>query len=325
MRISLIALSVLGLITSAQAATDINTALQHVRTSCRGISNDLERIKTSAGLGTAAGAVGTVMGGIALGTGIAKSKTDKQIEKWEEALLELIIKDAEQTYQYAKISEEEIKVAMSAALKGTRATVQISGKNKDLQIPENTKELINKAEEKSKKLGNIRTGTLATSAVVNVAGAVVSATDRSRNDLRERISACTKAVNELSDAYKNERVNGDINIDTALTVDSIIDRCGQWKKVDVNKIGNMGTGATVASSIGASTGLVGAITSGKANKASDDTTISANKEKSLNTAANVLAGTTAAASGVSTVLQAARISEIKTAISVANECEGALK
>ena len=321
MRISLIALSVLGLITSAQAATDINTALQHVRTSCRGISNDLERIKTSAGLGTATGAVGTVMGGIALGTGIAKSKTDKQIEKWEKVLLDRTIDEIETEHSYVEIDEEEVKVAMRAALKEASGKAQISDTNLELRIPENEMEPI----KKSKKLGNIRTGTLATSAVVNVAGAVVSATDRSRNDLRERISACTKAVNELSDAYKNERVNGDINIDTALTVDSIIDICGQWKKVDVNKIGNMGTGATVASSIGASTGLVGAITSGKANKASDDTTISANKEKSLNTAANVLAGTTAAASGVSTVLQAARISEIKTAISVAYECEGALK
>ena len=51
----------------------------------------------------------------------------------------------------------------------------------------------------------------------------------------------------------------------------------------------------------------------------------AKKVKSLNTASNVLAGTTAVASGVSTVLQASRIGAINKAMSVAEECEGALK
>ena len=49
------------------------------------------------------------------------------------------------------------------------------------------------------------------------------------------------------------------------------------------------------------------------------------KEKNLNTAANVLAGGTTAASLSGTIFNATQISAIKRAATVADECEGALK
>jgi hypothetical protein len=51
----------------------------------------------------------------------------------------------------------------------------------------------------------------------------------------------------------------------------------------------------------------------------------ANKEKNLNTAANVLAGGTTVASGVATVFNATQISAIKRAAAVADGCERALR
>ena len=47
-----------------------------------------------------------------------------------------------------------------------------------------------------------------------------------------------------------------------------------------------------------------------------------NKEKNLNTAANVLAGGTTAASLSATIFNATQISAIKRAATVADECEG---
>lgn len=311
----------------AHAATDLDTALQRVRTTCRGISNDLGRVKTSAGVGTATGAVGTVMGGVALGAGIAKSKTDKEISKWKQVLLDAAIAELQSGEQYETIAEGDLEVAWTAALGGSTKNdlIVVASGEVDKTVQGN----ISALEDKSKHLGNVRTGTLAVSTATNLAGALVSATDKSRGDLRERVSACIASVKELQVAYKDARTNGDMDIDTALRVDRIIDRCGQWKDVDIKKIGDVGTGATVASGIGAGTGLIGTITSGSANKKTADDgeggEENAKKVKSLNTASNVLAGTTAVASGVSTVLQASRIGAINKAMSVAEECEGALK
>ena len=72
-------------------------------------------------------------------------------------------------------------------------------------------------------------------------------------------------------------------------------------------------------------GLAGTITSASANsdgvRNGDDT----QREKKLNTAANVLAGGTTAASLSATIFNATQISAIKRAATVADECEGALK
>lgn len=355
MRTSIIMALVVGMASTAHAATDLDTALLRVRTTCRGISNDLEQIKTMAGAGIASGAIGTVSGGVALGAGIAKSKTDAEVKKWKELLEEQALKEIMDGKKFVKITEEELNrlqnlIAQSAEVTvseemedaveqggleevtspapgvGGQTTNQqnINSQEVDLTSVKNKIEgNINELESKSKRQGNLRTGTLAVSAVSNLAGAIVSAADKSRVDLRERVSACMASVKELSAAYDAARTKGDINIDTAVRVNQIVDRCGQWKSIDVAKIGDVGTGATVSSVVGTSTGLAGTITSASANK--DVQGRDAAKTEKLNKASNVLAGTTAVASGVSTILQATRMKEINTAISVAKECEGALK
>jgi hypothetical protein len=341
---------------TAHAATDLDTALLRVRTTCRGISNDLEQIKTMAGAGIASGAIGTVSGGVALGAGIAKSKTDAEVKKWKELLQDQALQEIMNgNMQLVKLSDEEINrlkdlIAQSAEVtRGEEAEVIAeqealvegtssasagdaqSGNTPTINLQEvdltsvktEIEGNIDELESKSKRQGNLRTGTLAVSTVSNLAGAIVSAADKSRVDLRERVSACMASVKELSAAYDAARTKGDINIDTAVRVNQIVDRCGQWKSIDVAKIGDVGTGATVSSVVGTSTGLAGTITSASANKTVDGR--DAAKTEKLNKASHVLAGTTAVASGVSTILQATRMKEINAAISVAKECEGALK
>ncbi len=330
MRTSIIMALVVGMASAAHAATDLDTALLRVRTTCRGISNDLEQIKTMAGAGIASGAIGTVSGGVALGAGIAKSKTDAEVKKWKELLTDPVIKELKSGGTVYVFSPEEIEGMddLVAQMAKTGDQMSVFGEQNDIsatvtKMKGTIDTQVGELENKSKRQGNLRTGSLAVSTVSNLAGAIVSAADKSRVDLRERVSACMASVKELSAAYDAARTKGDINIDTAVRVNQIVDRCGQWKSIDVAKIGDVGTGATVSSVVGTSTGLAGTITSASANKTDADS--APDKAEKLNKASNVLAGTTAVASGVSTILQATRMKEINAAISVAKECEGALK
>ena len=86
--------------------------------------------------------------------------------------------------------------------------------------------------------------------------------------------------------------------------------------------------------VGATTGLAGTITSGVANsesvrkdglKPSEKTNADWDKEKNINTAANVLAGASTVASGAATVFNATQIKTIKDVANVAAKCTEALK
>ena len=94
------------------------------------------------------------------------------------------------------------------------------------------------------------------------------------------------------------------------------------------EINKRAKGAMISSVVGATTGLAGTVTSAMANtdKIRDDNTDSGKqKEKNLNTAANVLSGATTVASGVATVFNATQISAIKKVVAVAEKCTGVLK
>ena len=84
----------------------------------------------------------------------------------------------------------------------------------------------------------------------------------------------------------------------------------------------------ISSTVGAATGLAGTVTSAMANTdktRKDNTESGKQKEKNLNTAANVLAGATTAASATATVFNATQISAIKKVAAVAEKCTGVLK
>ena len=84
----------------------------------------------------------------------------------------------------------------------------------------------------------------------------------------------------------------------------------------------------ISSAVGATTGLVGTVTSAMANtdKTRNDNTVAGKqKEKNLNTAANVMSGATTVASGAATAFNATQISAIKKVATVAEKCTGVLK
>ena len=293
----------------AHANTDLAAAIENVRTTCGNISAELSDMKKMAGITTAVTSVGTVAGGVALGTGIAKANVDKEIEEWERILQELAIEQEKAEIVFTVINIEDVEKSL--------AENPVTKLDLDNHLDE--------LNEKSKTLGNIRTGTLATSTVANIAGAVISGTNKVKGDLKQQIDECLASVKTLSNVRMQARIDSSANDIELARAENIIRACDAWTTVDVSSINKRSTGATVSSGIGAGLGLAGTITSTSANSKDVRNGDDKQKEKNLNTAANILAGGTTAASLSATIFNATQISAIKRAATVADECEGALK
>ena len=281
----------------AHANTDLSAAIENVRTTCGNISAELSDMKKMAGITTAVTGVGTVAGGVALGPGIAKANVDKEVEAKEK--LPLLTIENENAFKNSVLNYAE-----------------------SINQSVNTEKGI--AEKKSKQLGNLRTGTMAAATATNIAGAVMSGTNKVKGDLKQQIDECLASVKTLSNVRMQARIDGSATDADLARAENIIRACDAWTTVDVSSINNRSTGATVSAGIGAGLGLAGTITSASANSNSVRDG-DADKEKKLNTAANVLAGGTTAASLSATIFNATQISAIKRAATVADECEGALK
>lgn len=285
----------------AHANTDLATAIENVRTACGNISAELSDMKKMAGITTAVTSVGTVAGGVALGTGLAKTNVDKEIadkDIGKEVLPSITIED-----EYAFMKELE-----------NHANTFLANMNNETE----------KKNKKSQQLGNIRTGTLAAATATNIAGAVMSGSNRVKGDLKQQIDECLMSVKTLSNVRMQARIDGSATDTDLAHAENIIRACDTWTTVDVSSINKRSTGATVSSGIGAGLGLAGTITSASANS-KEIRYGDADKEKKLNAAANVLAGGTTAASLSATIFNATQLSAIKRAATVADECEGALK
>ena len=295
----------------AHANTDLAAAIENVRTACGNISAELSDMKKMAGITTAVTGVGTVAGGVALGTGLAKTNVDKEIADLEQQLARL---DADRNLQIITISATNLQNELNQY----QASIQTLSK------PE-LQEQKSEAEQKSKNLGNVRTGTLAAATATNIAGAVMSGTNKVKGDLKQQIDECLALVKTLSNIRMQARIDGSASETELARAENIIRACDAWTTVDVSSINKRSTGATVSAGIGAGLGLAGTITSASANSKDIRNGDDKQKEKNLNTAANVLAGGTTAASLSATIFNATQISAIKRAATVADECEGALK
>jgi len=301
---------------------DLAAAVANVRGACMGISDKINHMKTMAITGTAVTGVGTLAAGGALGVGIAKVGTDKEIAEYVAELRRMGEQQTHVDYippmthaDFEKwLTSRGQSVSVDASEHPDDATGAISDTNAKLDA----------AVKKSKNLGNWRTGLMAGATATNVAGAIISGTNHTDDDLITMIDKCAAAVRELSDANVAARAAGTASVGQMATVQSIINACDGFAKINLGKIDSRARGATISGGIGAGTGLVGTITSAIAN--TDKTRASdGNRERNLNMAANILAGTTTVASGVATVFNATQIAAINDAIKIADKCEGALK
>lgn len=306
--------------------SDLDRALRNTQLACSDIDSELSHLKTMAGVNTAVTAVGTVSAGVALGTGLAKKSLDAKAEQLEKELEEKLnhfkYMGAIQLYidEVPDFKPEPSTVSQSATAVNNQ---QSSSNTFDIEAK---KAELDKLNQKSKLLGNIRTGTLAGAAATNVAGAIIASTNRVKGDLSSRIKACINSVDELQRAFMSARLENTVQNTDNIT--EILRECGAWKNVNLSKINNRSTGAAVSSGVGAAMAISGTVTSAVANTdatRNDNSESGKKKEKDLNTASNVLAGGSTLASGVATVFNATQISAIKDVLKVAENCEKALK
>lgn len=288
---------------------DIDIALNNTKAACSGISEKLTPLKTMAGINTAVTGVGTAANTGATVVGVVKASKDKRAEELEKLLAEVeeINEQSEMDPPSSEEAEaflEEFKIALKDAKSHTG----------DYQSE------LDKLNKQSKSLGNWRTGLMAGGTVTNVAGAVIAGTNKVDEDLSAMIDKCKKSVKDLRDSMMQARISGqDIG-----NAENIVSACGDYETADLSKIDTRAAGAMWSSIVGATTGAAGTVTSAVANtdKTRDDNTDAGKKkEKNLNTASNVLAGASTAASVTATVFNATQISAIKKVSNVADNCE----
>ena len=297
----------------AYANAELGATIEDVRAKCGGIGDELADMKKMAGITTAVTGAGTVAGGVALGTGIAKANVDKKIVEQEK-----LIKSLDDAGFIRVTSLDMFYKTYAQALENT-GTVQ------GMQYAQQLKLKKSELEDKSKNLGNWRTGTLAAATATNIAGAIMSGTNRIKGDLKTQIDECLMSVKTLANVRMQARIDGSATDVELARAENIVRACDAWTTVDISSVNKRSTGATVSSGVGAGLGLVGTITSASANSDGVRQGDDEQKEKNLNTAANVLAGGTTAAGLTATIFNATQISAIKRAAIVADECEGALR
>ena len=297
----------------AYAGPELTAAIENVRTTCGNISAELNDMKKMAGITTAVTTVATVSGGVGFGAGVAKTKADKELSQTEQIVEELKAAGAKQVTSLEMFYETFADaLGETGTVKGQDYAAQLRAKKDKLM-------------QKSKNLGNLRTGTLAVATATNIAGAVMSGTNKVKGDLKQQIDECLTAVKTLSNVRMQARMDGGATDTDLARAENIIRACDAWTTVDITPINNRSKGATVSSGIGAGLGLAGTITSASANSDGVRKGDDAKREKNLNTAANVLAGGTTVASATATIFNATQINANKRAATVADQCEGALR
>ena len=308
----LIAPLLLACATSAYGSQEsLDAALRATYTACVGIDNELNDLRKMAGISTAVTSVGTLAGAGATVSGAIKMKTDATATSLQEILDQIKEKNKSNDTKYTTDQINELYKKFNASYQ-----TAVTENNAQTELDQ-----LNK---KSKKMGNWRTGLLATSTATSITGAILSSKSKADADLEASIDACKSSVENLRNAIMQARIDG-LDISEA---NEIASACGEYEYVDLTKINSKAKGATISSSIGAATGATGTALSAVANGdkvRGDNTEEGQKKEKSMNIAATALSGTTAAASLVSAIFSGTQIKEIKKVSSVAEKCTGVLK
>lgn len=246
MRKYVLSLLIGGICTNGAFATGLTDAILNVQNACSGISVSMHDLKVKAGISTAVSAVGTVAGGVALGAGVAKQKTDSEIAELPDEIYELAKKRVPQD------GIGNVKVAdLNQEIENYFASLPKEDAAKDVSVENLVKE--------SKKQGNLRTGFAGVATATNIASTALSATNKVGAELEQKISNCIEAVSELAKAKIVASLeDNDTDADFA-RAESIIVACRDYEIVDLNPINSRAVGAAVASGIGAGAGIVGTI------------------------------------------------------------------
>ena len=293
---------------------DLYQTVQHF---CGGISDRISSVSGVSKINTAVTAVGTIASGGALAFGIAKARTDEYIEELQKQICERGGCNAD---DIDKMSSDEF---FDGVVRPFTKAIEADAELKRLQ-DEQAAEIA-----KSKRQGNWRTGLMVGSFGANIASAIIAGLNRNQSDLIQQITACNAAVKKLS-AARNAAIRGGIDpIENPILSEfnDTIQLCGLLDVTDVEKIEKRMTVVMGTSIGGAVIGAIGAGTSIAANTDSvrDDDTISGKqKEKVLNTTANVSAGLATATGAVGTGFNISLIALTRKLLKTAEQCEDTL-
>ena len=285
---------------------------QAARITCSGISDEISKVSNISKANTAVTAVGTAASTGALTVGIAKSQQEKEIE----ALIDKMCKAGGCTAEGVEAMSDEdffFNVLQPMA-----------------EIAELQKKI-----NKSKTLGNWRTGLMAGTIGTNLASAIMSGLNINQSDLVQHITACNEMTQALQDAENELRRVGASPMEHPVVknINNARTWCNKINTKDIEKIENRMKGVMGTSIVGGVIGIVGTGTSAAANsdkymsaenklKMTDETR---KQEHALNTTANVMAGANIATGAVETGLNISLISLTKKLMKQAERCEDVLK
>ena len=282
------------------------------RITCAGISDEIGKVANISKANTAVTGVGTVAAGGALVAGIAKSNEEKEIEK----LIAQMCANGGCTKEGVEAMSDE-----QFLLQVLQPMAQIA----ELQ----------QRVEKSKRLGNWRTGLMAGTIGTNLASAIMSGINTDQSDLIQHISACNEIVKSIPDMEMELRKVGvgPMHSPVVKQLSNVRTWCNSIDIKDIEKIEKRMKGVMGTSIAGTAIGVIGVGTSAAAN--SDKYMDTAKKvrlseedkkkEQALNTTANVMAGANTVAGAVETGLNISLITLTKKLMDQASRCEEVLK
>jgi hypothetical protein len=285
---------------------------QAARITCLGISDEISKVSNISKANTAVSAVGTAASTGALAVGIKKSQEEEEIEK----LIDQICKSG------------------GCTAKGVEAMSDEQFFNQVLQPMAELYQLQKKIE-KSKTLGNWRTGLMAGTIGTNLASAIMSGININQSELIQHITACNEAIEGLEEIETELKKAGvsPIQVPVAKNINNARTWCNKINTKDIEKIENRMKGVLGTSVVGGAIGVVGTATSAAAN--SDKYMAVENKvrltesekktEHALNTTANVMAGANIATGAVELGLNISLISLTKKLMQQAERCENVLQ
>lgn len=261
-----------------------------LRQNCTGINAELQEIKTYETANTVVTGAGTVAAGGALYAGIKKNDLDKKAEELAKKMEDI-----------ENMSDSEFVLFL-----------------KEMAGYQELKEQYDDYEAQSKKLGNVRTGLMVGNTATAVAGTIISAKNKKDSDsIKDMIQKCLDTIKN------NEQRIGQSMIDCSREkyekLKKAVSECRSLSTENMEKVSKHNKVSTIVSGVNIGTGTAGVITSALANKNQYD-----QKTKNLNTAANVLSGTSMVASGVSTVFNATTLKSINNNLRISQACENAI-
>lgn len=279
---------------------------------CSGISDEISKVSNVSKINTAVTGVGTIAAGGALVAGIKKSQEEEEIDKLVASICE----------------------AGGCTAEGVESMSNEDFFNNVIQPMAEIAELQERLE-KSKKLGNWRTGLMAGTIGTNVASAIISGINRDQSELIQHIQACNIAIQSANDVFKqlkSESINPMEN-PIVKKLDDIKTWCNSINVSDIEKIEKRMTGVMGTSIAGAVIGVAGTATSASANSdkyMNEQNRIGLSdqdkrKKDNLNTAANVMAGANVATGLVETGLNISLITLTKKLIKQVEWCEEVFK